>query len=94
MSRSTTTRRNHRRRQPPRCCASCGATNVKLFQDHIVNLAAGGLDVPANMQWLCEPCHKPKTERERLAGLRAFHAQRYRAPEQHPGRLDNGGGSG
>jgi 5-methylcytosine-specific restriction endonuclease McrA len=60
---------------------------VRLYQDHIVNLAAGGDDVPANMQWLCGPCHHVKSERERLFGLRAFHAKRHRPAEIHPGAI-------
>jgi len=83
--RSTTTRDRHRRRTPPRNCAGCGIEGVKLYQDHIINLAAGGDDTPANMQWLCGTCHHVKSERERLTGLRAYHAKKYRSPEQHPG---------
>ena len=87
VTRSTTVKNRHRKRTPPRQCATCGTAGVRLFQDHIVNLAAGGEDHPSNMQWLCGMCHHVKSERERLAGLRAFHAKRYRAPEQHPGSL-------
>jgi 5-methylcytosine-specific restriction endonuclease McrA len=85
--RSTTTKDRHRRRQPPRQCAQCATTGVRLFQDHIVNLAAGGDDQPGNMQWLCGRCHHVKSERERLIGLRAFHAKRWRETEAHPGKL-------
>ena len=86
-NRSTTTRTRHRKRTPPRQCALCCASGVRLYQDHIINLAAGGQDHPSNMQWLCGPCHHVKSERERLAGLRAFHAKRYRTAEPHPGTL-------
>jgi hypothetical protein len=93
-TRSTTTRDQHRRRQPPRRCAGCGATGVKLVQDHIINIAAGGMDTVANMQWLCEAvCHAAKTRREQQAGRDRARAQRgglsrrYRDTESHPGRL-------
>ena len=85
--RSTTTKDRHRKRNPPRGCAACGEHGVRLYQDHIVNLAAGGEDHPSNMQWLCGPCHHVKSERERLIGLRAFNAKKYREPERHPGAL-------
>ncbi|WP_083562629.1 HNH endonuclease signature motif containing protein [Mycobacterium malmoense] len=86
-SRSTTVRRQHRRRQPPRRCAGCGATGVRLYQDHVINLAADGPDTIANMQWLCGPCHDTKTAAERAAGIQQHHAKRYRDPEPHPGML-------
>ena len=89
--RSTTVRSQHRRRQPPTRCSSCDATGVRLYQDHIVNIAAGGTDTIANMQWLCQSCHDPKSELERIAGLRAHHERRAaggrRAVERHPGLL-------
>jgi 5-methylcytosine-specific restriction endonuclease McrA len=65
--------------------------------DHIVNVAAslraGGTkqqaDSEANCQAVCVPCHKQKTERERVAALRAStqrRTARRRLPEQeHPG---------
>ena len=90
-SRSTTVRSQHRRRQPPRCCAECGVTGVRLYQDHVINLAAGGTDTVANMQWLCGPHHDAKSERERIAGLRRYHGQRHRELEQHPGMLEDSG---
>jgi hypothetical protein len=80
-SRSTTTRDQHRRQHPPERCNQCGATGVRLIQDHITNLAAGGTDTIDNMQWLCHPCHLPKSERERLAGWEA--KQRYRNQRRH-----------
>ena len=55
--RNSTVRAQHRRRCPPRFCAQCRASgpDVKLIQDHIIGLAAGGLDVVGNYQWLCQP---------------------------------------
>jgi 5-methylcytosine-specific restriction endonuclease McrA len=92
---NSTVRAQHRRRCPPRFCAECGASapDVKLIQDHIIGLAAGGLDVPANYQWLCGPCHDTKTAAERAAGRARARAQRgslskrYRDLEPHPGAL-------
>jgi 5-methylcytosine-specific restriction endonuclease McrA len=92
-ARSTTTRDRHRKRQPPRACNNCGATRVPLQQDHIINIAAGGLDVVANMQWLCHPCHDAKTKleqqagRERAKAARGSLSRRSRDLETHPGRL-------
>jgi 5-methylcytosine-specific restriction endonuclease McrA len=93
--RSTTTRDRHRRRRPPRHCANCGAhgVGVRLIQDHCVNLAAGGADTIANLQWLCSPCHDAKTRVEQQAGRDRARAQRgslsrrYRDLEAHPGRM-------
>lgn len=91
--RSTTTRDRHRKRQPPHRCNQCGATGVPLRQDHIVNLAAGGRDTIANLQWLCDPCHHPKSEAERLEGIRRARvtrggiSRRNRDHEPHPGQL-------
>jgi 5-methylcytosine-specific restriction endonuclease McrA len=93
--RNSTVRAQHRRRCPPRFCAQCGASgpDVRLLQDHIVALSAGGLDVIANYQWCCEPCHTAKTATERAAGVarakvqRGSVSKRYRDLEQHPGRL-------
>lgn len=93
QKRSSTVRAQHRRRFPPRCCAQCGATRVRLIQDHIVNLAADGIDCVANMQWLCQPCHDPKSAAEREAGRarakakRGSLSKRYRDLEPHPGRI-------
>lgn len=83
--RSTTVRAQHHRRQPPQRCAECGATNVRLYQDHVINFAADGPDTVANMQWLCRRCHDTKSERERIAGIKRFNARRYRDEERHPG---------
>jgi 5-methylcytosine-specific restriction endonuclease McrA len=94
--RNSTVRAQHRRRCPPRFCAQCGASgpDVKLIQDHVIGLAAGGLDVIANYQWLCSsPCHDAKTATERAAGIarakakRGSLSKRYRDPEPHPGAL-------
>ena len=96
--RKSTVRAQHRRRCPPRFCAQCGAGGpaVRLLQDHVVNLAAGGLDVVANYQWMCQPCHTEKTKAEAAAGRaraaakRGSISKRFRDLEQHPGRLADG----
>jgi HNH endonuclease len=67
--------------------------DVKLIQDHIIGLAAGGLDVVGNYQWLCQPCHAEKTKAEQAAGRaraiakRGSVSRRYRDLEPHPGRI-------
>ena len=40
-------------------CARCG-TNAELQYDHIVPIAAGGSNEPANLQILCGPCNRLK----------------------------------
>ncbi|MBW3010581.1 HNH endonuclease, partial [Acinetobacter baumannii] len=35
-----------------------------LELDHIVNVARGGTDDESNLQSLCVPCHKKKTQQE------------------------------
>lgn len=51
-------------------CVRCGAggDGVRLYADHVVELADGGakLDV-ANGQTLCAPCHAAKTQRAKAA---------------------------
>ncbi len=34
--------------------------------DHILNKARGGSDTMDNLQSVCKPCHKAKTQKERL----------------------------
>ena len=62
--------RQQQLRDEPRC-RQCGAEE-HLQVDHILNIARGGaLYDRENLQTLCKPCHDKKSERERLAGLRA-----------------------
>lgn len=50
-----------RRRQPNKWCAVCGSTK-RLILDHKVERKDGGADLdPANLEWLCQPCHNTKT---------------------------------
>ena len=37
---------------------------MELELDHIVNVAQGGTDDESNLQSLCVPCHKKKTQME------------------------------
>ena len=39
-----------------------------LEADHIINRAQGGSDELSNLQTLCKPCHKIKTQTESQAG--------------------------
>ena len=79
----------HRRQHPPERCEQCGVTGVKLYQDHVVNLANGGPDTVENLAWLCGPCHDVKSERERRKGWEAkqqYRNRRRRLPVRpHPG---------
>lgn len=40
----------------------------QLEVDHIINKAQGGSDDLSNLQTLCKPCHKIKTQTESQAG--------------------------
>ncbi|AFU47320.1 hypothetical protein C380_18130 [Acidovorax sp. KKS102] len=40
--------------------------------DHIVPLCAGGLDTPANMQWLTRQAHREKTKVDVMRCRRSF----------------------
>ena len=75
------------KRKLPKCCAHCGATDVRLWLDHIVNAASGGPDTIDNAQWLCTDCHDTKTAAERASGQHR-RANRGRHPAQaHPGLI-------
>lgn len=50
-------------------CVECGSPAVEV--DHIVPRSRGGTDDLSNLRSMCRPCHKAKSEAERLAGLRA-----------------------
>ncbi|HAV4657514.1 TPA: HNH endonuclease [Acinetobacter baumannii] len=45
-------------------CQCCGRVTMDLELDHIKNVAQGGTDDEANLQSLCVPCHKEKTQKE------------------------------
>lgn len=45
-------------------CLCCGRVTMDLELDHIKNKAQGGTDDESNLQSLCAPCHKKKTQME------------------------------
>ncbi|WP_100466676.1 HNH endonuclease [Mycobacteroides abscessus] len=84
------------RRLPHRCGArgdgkfetdGCGHTGVYLYCDHIVAHWRGGATHWRNAQLLCEPCHKPKSNRDASDARTQARASRpkCRPPERHPG---------
>jgi 5-methylcytosine-specific restriction protein A len=50
-----------------RLCLAKGVTRATDIVDHIKPLREGGLDVRANKQGLCKPCHDAKSLAERAA---------------------------
>ena len=46
-------------------CAHCGGPGTDV--DHIISRADGGLDIIANLQFLCNDCHKKKTAKDNQA---------------------------
>lgn len=67
-------------------CQSCGYESPRrdgrdLHADHVRNLAAGGARTLENLQTLCVPCHKAKTQVESKAGRRIIVRRR---PPVHP----------
>ena len=46
-------------------CLSKGVYTQATEVDHIKNKANGGTDSPDNLQAICSPCHKEKTQSER-----------------------------
>ncbi len=49
-------------------CLKAGHVTVAQAVDHIVAKSAGGTDDPANLQAICEACHKAKTAVEAAKG--------------------------
>ena len=81
-------------------CASCGDADPRLTVDHTVPLALAATQaprqyvrafLPANLQWLCQPCHLRKTRAE-TAGIRQ--AQLNNAPTGNPQTSPNGSPNG
>lgn len=64
-------------------CRHCGAPATEV--DHIINLAQGGTHHLDNLQALCTPCHRIKTEQEALQARRAAYAAAKHPTEKHPG---------
>ncbi|QFS17028.1 HNH endonuclease [Acinetobacter indicus] len=50
-------------------CQSCGLVTTALELDHIKNIAQGGTEDESNLQSLCTPCHKKKTQQESRMGV-------------------------
>lgn len=48
-----------------RLCALAGMVSAGAHLDHVVPLAAGGSDDPANLMPLCAPCHERKSLHEK-----------------------------
>lgn len=79
-------------------CARCGVDggDAHLDLDHITPVAEGGQDVLENAQWLCVPCHIPKTQaeakrgRSRAAKAGARTRSGKRAPRVHPSDVLSG----
>lgn len=49
-------------------CLSQGKYTPAVEVDHIVNIASGGTDSDTNLQAICDPCHKAKTQTEARRG--------------------------
>ncbi|PLX37005.1 MAG: hypothetical protein C0605_07740 [Hyphomicrobiales bacterium] len=60
------------KRERGNTCEQCGATNVRLIADHIIEIKDGGDRLSRrNIQVLCYPCHNRKTAtaaRQRVLG--------------------------
>lgn len=66
-------------------CRTCGAPANEV--DHIVNVAEGGSDELENLQALCPPCHRRKTQAESLGARHRQTDARRRPAEPHPGAI-------
>ena len=56
---------NHFKRTVPMECAACGLTGDATFEvDHIHPIRKGGKHSQNNLQWLCQKCHRVKTNAE------------------------------
>jgi len=66
-------------------CYVCGggATHV----DHVIPASRGGSDDDSNLRAMCARCHAHKSGQEGNA-LRPKRASRKRAPEKHPGDIE------
>jgi 5-methylcytosine-specific restriction protein A len=49
-------------------CYKRGRITIGTQVDHEIPKAQGGTDELANLQTICEPCHRAKTARESMAG--------------------------
>ena len=46
-------------------CEQCGARDVRVFADHIIEVVDGGSNDLSNGQCLCNRCHVIKTNKQR-----------------------------
>lgn len=46
------------------CMRSTGRVTMATEVDHVIPKARGGSDADANLQAICNPCHKAKTAKE------------------------------
>ena len=71
-------------------CRTCGYQGTPgdgtLNADHKHNRARGGTNTLNNLETLCVPCHKAKTQNEAAAGRAALRAKLTLPEEPHPGR--------
>ncbi|WP_119867734.1 HNH endonuclease signature motif containing protein [Frondihabitans sp. 762G35] len=59
-----------------RRCSMNGCARPSTDDDHIVNVASGGVDDIENHQGLCHPCHLVKVQHEAATARRAKYANR------------------
>jgi len=52
-------------------CQVCGRITDEGDADHVIPLSKGGTDDLRNIRWMCRPCHRDKTMRERGAKPKA-----------------------
>lgn len=81
---STPEWRRTRKRILARDRHTCACGNPATIVDHVINVKAGGSPADSNLQAICDPCHKKKTNAE-AAAARAALPRRQRPPERHPG---------
>lgn len=70
------------RRRDGNRCQACGQPGHEV--DHIINVKAGGTDRPDNLETLCTPCHKAKTQREAQKALQDRREALRLPAEPHP----------
>ncbi|WP_156193436.1 HNH endonuclease [Corynebacterium kalinowskii] len=66
-------------------CQRCGTKAGPFEVDHITAVAFGGTDDESNLQTLCSRCHAPKTQAEKIEGIRRRNERRRLPQKPHPG---------
>lgn len=87
---STTTRQRILRRDGAQC-AACGTLSPPFEIDHIDNRRTSLYHQDENLQVLCVPCHRLKTQQEAQRGFRRKYPRRV---DPHPGRIGKKCGRG